>query len=179
MYGPKGSGVLYARGGRRLGLHPLLFGGGQEKALRPGTLNVPAIVGLGEACRLCGAEMEGEAARLVQLRDDFETQLLSAIPNLQRNGNLQNRLPHNSSLTFPGIEADALLANLPELALSTGSACAAGAIEPSPVLAAIGLSREEAYATVRVGLGKMTIQEEIDVAVKHIMAAFATINSMT
>ena len=178
MYGPKGIGALYVRGGRRLGLAPLAFGGGQENELRPGTLNVPAIVGLGEACRLCCEGMEAEAARLSQLRDNFEAQLLAAIPNLKRNGDLQNRLPHNSSLTFPGIEADALLANLTSLALSTGSACTSGAIEPSQVLSAISLPRNEAYSTVRVGLGRGTTGEEVEVAAKKIATAFERLRDL-
>lgn len=172
MYGPKGVGALYARGGRSLGLQALTFGGGQEKALRPGTLNVPGIVGLGEACRL-GAELQAtESSRLNALRDELEAQLLVSIPGLQRNGNVEDRLPHNSSLTFPAIEADALLANLPQLALSTGSACASGALEPSPVLTAIGLSRHQADCTVRVGLGRFTSDEEITMATEAIVAAF-------
>lgn len=178
MYGPKGIGALYVRGGRRLGLSPLAFGGGQENDLRPGTLNVPAIVGLGEACRLCGEVMDEEAARLSQLRDNFEAQLLTKIPNLRRNGDLQNRLSHNSSLTFPGIEADALLANLAGLALSTGSACTAGAIEPSQVLSAIGLPRDEAYSTVRVGLGRGTAREEVEVAAGKIIIAFERLQDL-
>jgi cysteine desulfurase len=159
MYGPKGIGALYVHGGRRLGLSPLVFGGGQENDLRPGTLNVPAIVGLSEACRLCCEVMDAEA------------QLLAAIPDLRRNGNLQNRLPHNSSLTFPGIEADALLANISGLALSTGSACTSGAIEPSQVLSSVGLSRDDAYSTVRAGLGRGTTREEVEVATKKIVEA--------
>lgn len=171
MYGPKGIGGLYIRGGRHFGLKPLTFGGGQESELRPGTLNVPAIVGFGEACRLCGEEMNAESARLALLRDELEGQLLLAIPGLRRNGNLENRLPHNSSLTFPGVEADALLANLPGLALSTGSACTSGAIEPSQVLAAIGLSRNEAYSTLRVGLGRPTTAEDITKAAIQVQEA--------
>jgi cysteine desulfurase len=178
MYGPKGIGALYVRNGQRLGLSPLVFGGGQESDLRPGTLNVPAIIGLGEASRLCCGVMDVEAARLSQLRDNFEAQLLAAIPDLRRNGNLQNRLPHNSSLTFPGIEADALLANLPSLALSTGSACTSGALEPSQVLSAIGLPRDEAYATVRIGLGRGTTGKEVEVAAKKIVAAFERLRDL-
>ena len=170
MYGPKGAGALWVRGGKRFGLASLHFGGAQEQSLRPGTLNVPAVVGMGAACALC-REMPGETARLRTLRDSLEGQLQAAIPNIQINGNVRNRLPHNSSLTFPGIEADALLANLPDLALSTGSACNTGAIEPSPVLLAIHLSRDDARCTVRIGLGRATTIEEIDAAAQQIIAA--------
>lgn len=172
LYGPKGVGVLYVRGGRRLGIAPLFFGGEQEKEIRPGTLNVPSIVGLGVACQLCREKMQEESIRLAQLRDELETLLLLDIPHLKRNGDLQNRLPHNSSLTFPGIEAGALLANLPHLSISTGSACTSGTLGPSPILQALGLLRDETYSTLRVGLGRLTTSEEIDSAAKSIIAAY-------
>lgn len=178
MYGPKSVGALYVRGGRSLGLSPLFFGGGQEHEMRSGTLNVPGIVGLGQACRLCREEMDSEAERLRHLRDGLEARLLDAINGLRRNGDAQNRLPHNSSFSFPGIEADALLANLPNLALSTGSACASGAIEPSQVLEAIGLSRTEAYSTVRLGLGRGTTSDQVGQAVQDIVAAFKRLQSL-
>lgn len=179
MYGPKGIGALYVRGGKRLGLKSLCLGGGQERELRPGTLNVPGIVGLGEACRWCRAEMAEEAARVSQLRDQFETLLLERIPNLQRNGSLCNRLPHNSSLTFSGLEAEALLANVPNLALSTGSACTSGALAPSQVLTAIGLSRDEAYATVRIGLSRFSTRHEVERSVHELMAARQQLRALT
>lgn len=170
LYGPKGVGALYVRGGaRRVHLHPLAFGGGQEWSLRPGTLNVPAIVGFGEACRICGEEMVREAERVSTLRDLLEQLLLEHIPHLQRNGDLSYRLPSNSSLTFPDAEADALLLNLADVALSTGSACTAGAMEPSHVLQAIGLSREAAYRTVRVGIGRFNTEEEIERAASRMV----------
>ena len=157
LCGPKGIGALYIRGGASTKrLAPILPGGGQERGLRSGTLNVPGIVGFGEACVLCAAQRETEAARVAALRDALEDQLLLSIPSLRQNGNLANRLPGNSSLTFPGVEADALLLNVPTLALSTGSACNSGAIEPSHVLQTIGLPRDLAYSTIRVGLGRFT-----------------------
>ena len=163
MYGPKGIGALYIRGGaKQAGLQPLAFGGGQEWSLRPGTLNVPAIVGFGEACRICREEMVEESQRVSRLRDRLEQLLLERIPRLQRNGDLLHRLPNNSSLTFPGVEADALLLNLPDIALSTGSACAAGTLEPSHVLLSIGLNRKEGYRTVRVGVGRFNTEQEIE-----------------
>lgn len=170
LYGPKGIGALYIRGGiKRAGLQPLAFGGGQEWSLRPGTLNVPAIVGFGEACRICREEIGEEAQRVSRLRDRLEQFLLERIPRLQRNGDLSHRLPNNSSLTFPDVEADALLLNLPDIALSTGSACTAGALEPSHVLLAIGLDREEGYRTVRVGIGRFNTEQEIERAAARIV----------
>lgn len=173
MYGPKGVGALYVRGGattRRL--LPVLHGGDQERGLRPGTLNVPGIVGLGQASALCAQEMVGEAARVSRLRDTLEAHLSSAVPGLRRNGNLSSRLPGNSSLTFPGVEADALLLNVPRLALSTGSACASGAIEPSHVLLGIGVPRDLAYSTVRVGLGRFTTASDVETAATQLAGAY-------
>ncbi|WP_035559948.1 cysteine desulfurase family protein [Hymenobacter sp. IS2118] len=161
LYGPQGIGALIVRHPRRTQLEPLGYGGGQERGWRPGTPNVPGIVGFGAACARCTQVLAEESTRLATLRDEFESVILTAIPNAYRNGNTLSRLPHNSSLTFPGIEADALLARLPSLALSTGSACDAGTIEPSPTLLAIGLSRDDARATVRVGLGRLTIWPDL------------------
>ena len=158
-------------------LEPLVYGGGQESDVRPGTMNVPGIVGLGAACALCQAEMADESPRITALRDQLETLLLAEIPNAHRNGDLEHRLPGNSSLTFPGVDAEALIANVPELSLSAGSACTSGSPAPSHVLLAIGLSRQEAQQTVRVGLGRYTVEKEItqtrqliENAVKRILA---------
>lgn len=155
LYGPKGVGALFVRGGgRSMPIEPLYYGGGQERGLRPGTTNVPAVVGLGEVCRLCAQSLPKEATELAQLRDLLEAQLQAAIPGLAINGNRQNRLPNTSSLVFPNIDADALLLNLPEVMLGTGSACTSGAVEPSHVLQAIGLGRSQAHSTVRASLGR-------------------------
>lgn len=161
LYGPQGIGALIVRHPRRTQLEPLGYGGGQERGWRPGTLNVPGIVGLGAACTRCIELLPTEAAHLATLRDEFENTVFTSIPEARRNGSPHHRLPHNTSITFPGIEADALLARLPNLALSTGSACDAGTIEPSATLLALGLSRDDARATVRVGLGRFTTQQEL------------------
>ncbi len=172
LYGPKGVGALYVRGGPyALPVSPISVGGGQEKGLRAGTLNVPGIVGFGEACRLCEQRLPEESVRISALRDRLEEAVLDAAPTARRNGALENRLPGNSSLTFPGIDADALVVNLPKLAISTGSACTSGAPEPSHVLLAIGLSREEAYATIRIGVGRFNTEEEINHAANSISKA--------
>ena len=179
LYGPKGVGALWLRGGgRALPLEPLFFGGGQENALRPGTQNVPAIVGLGAACEIARSEMEAESARLSKLRDWLEFQLLGAIPGLKRNGSLGHRLPHNSNLCFPDVEAEALLANLPDLALSVGSACNSGALEPSSILLSLGLSREQADGSVRFGLGRFNTEAEIETAIEQIITAFERLSRM-
>lgn len=173
MYGPKGVGALFVRQGiRNDGLSPIILGGGQELGFRAGTENVPGIVGFGEACGICYLEMEEESSRVSQLRDLLEMQLNAHITDLSINGNQKGRLPGNSSLTFPGVDAEALILNLPQLALSMGSACNSGALEPSYVLTAIGLSRELASSTIRVGIGRFTTQAEIIEAARCIALAY-------
>lgn len=173
LYGPKGAAALYIRGGPgALPICPLMYGGGQEYSLRPGTLNVPAIVGFGEACAISAEVLDGEATRIQELRDYLEEILLSEIRELRRNGDLSARLPGNSSLTFKYVDADALIANLPELGLTTGSACTSGTVEPSYVLLAIGLRREEAHRTLRLGIGRFTTEREMDIAADLLVTAY-------
>jgi len=176
LYGPKGIGLLYVRGGpRRLPLEPLSLGGGQEAGLRPGTSNVPGIVGFGEACVLAKEALQEEGARLAALRDWLEELLLRNVPGLTINGRAAARLPNTSSLSFPNTDADALLLNLPDLMLATGSACTTGAVEPSHVLQAMRVSREAAYGTVRVSLGRYTQPDEIVMAAALIQEAWLAV----
>jgi cysteine desulfurase len=179
LYGPKGVGALYVKNGPYgQPLVPLVWGGGQEGGLRSGTLNVPGIVGLGVACELCQELMSEESICIGRMRDSLEQRLIEAIPEVKRNGDLAERLPNNSSLTLPGVDAEALIANLPGLALSTGSACMAGAPEPSHVLLALGLSRDEAYATLRVGLGRFSTTEEVARSANAIVGAYEQLTRM-
>lgn len=169
IYGPKGIGALLARRSLRQGqLSPLSRGGGQEGGLRAGTQNVPGIVGFGLACEILGQESEAETRRMATLRDAFEANLKKRLPEVSFNGHPQQRLPGTSNVTLPGVEADALLANLPGLALSLGSACNSGAIEPSYVLTQIGLSREAAASSFRLSLGRWTTPTDIELASEHI-----------
>lgn len=171
LYGPKGIGALYVRGGASaIPIRPLLEGGGQEFGLRAGTSNVPAIVGFGEACRILGEEFREESARITELRNVFEQRLLDELPDLKINARHAPRLPNTSSLTFPGLDADALILNLPNVMMGVGAACSSGALEPSHVLLAIGLSRSEAGSTVRASLGRFTTVEDVG------QAAFAITN---
>ena len=171
LYGPKGVGVLFVKDGvYALPISPLVYGGEQEYNLRSGTLNAPGIIGLGNACELCAQELDSEMERLVTLRNLLENRLIDQL-EVQRNGALDNRLPNNSSLTFKGIDAEALIVNMPELAISTGSACTSGALEPSSVLQAIGFSRDDADSSIRIGLGRFTTEEEIRTAAKIIVGA--------
>lgn len=178
FYGPKGVGALYIRGGPdSWPLVPLMFGGGQEQGLRPGTVNVPAVVGLGAACEIASQELESESKRVATFRDAFEDQLRRAMPEVRINGRSVCRLPGASSLTFPNIEADVLLAQMPQLILSTGSACASGTWEPSHVLTAIGLSREAAWSTIRCTWGRFSKQSEVNFTIETLAAAIRVIQS--
>lgn len=178
MYGPKGIGALYLRGGAyAFPIEPILYGGGQEKGLRSGTLNVPAIIGFGEASRICAEQLTAEQMRIAALRDAFEELICGRVPIIRVNGARNSRLPNTSSLTFPGVDADALILNVPDLMLATGSACAARAVEPSHVLQAIGVSRTDAHSTIRVSIGRFTTQRDIETAAEKLAAAYETLHS--
>ena len=164
MYGPQGVGALWLRRGVGKFLVPQQVGGEQERGLRAGTLNVPGIVGLGAAGEICQREMAEESARLSELRDWLENELCQSIQNLKLNGAPQPRLPHCASLTFAGVDAALLMARLPDVAVSNGAACDAGALSPSQTLLAIGLSRADAASTLRVGLHRFNTREEIALA---------------
>jgi cysteine desulfurase len=162
LYGPKGIGLLYVRRRRpRLALEPLLHGGGHERGLRSGTLPVPLIVGFARAVELCLEEMERESQRLAALRDELFARLRDGLGDVRRNGHAQRRLPGNLNVTFDGVQADGLIASLPDLAVSSGSACSSRSAEPSHVLRAIGLTDAQARASLRFGLGRGTTQDDV------------------
>jgi cysteine desulfurase len=166
FFGPKGIGAIYVRGGRkRTPIEPILLGGEQENGLRSGTLNVPSIVGFGEASHICAESLLDEGKRISNLRDQLEQKLLSSTGRLHINAQFADRIPNTSSITFQGLEAEELLLNCQELMLGTGSACTYGAIGPSHVLTAMGLSREAAYSTVRLSLGRFNTEEDIQAIV--------------
>jgi cysteine desulfurase len=163
LYGPKGIGALYVRERRpRLRLEPLLHGGGHERGRRSGTLPVPLIVGFARAVELCVQELEAEAARVGALRDRLWERLRTGLGGLRLNGHPTRRLPGNLNVCFEGVEADALIVALADVALSSGSACASATGEPSHVLLALGLSEGEARASLRFGLGRSNTVREID-----------------
>ena len=171
IYGPKGIGALYLRRRPRARIAPLIDGGGQERAMRSGTLPVPLVVGLGKAAAIAQAEMAGESQRLLALRARFLSSLKSRLPDIVLNGHAERRLPGNLNLSFPGVTAIDLIAACPMLALSTGSACTAAEVEPSYVLRALGLGEALAAASLRIGIGRFTTATEIDFAVEAIAAA--------
>jgi cysteine desulfurase len=173
LYGPKGVGALFVRRRPRVRLTPLFSGGGQERGLRSGTLPTPLIVGLGEACRLAQAEMAVEAGRIAELRAALLARLRQAIPGLVVNGSSETRIAGNLNLTFPNATAADMMARMPDLCVSTGSACSSAAVEPSYVLRAIGLSDGAAAGTLRVGIGRFTSAADIDYAASALIAAHA------
>lgn len=163
IYGPKGVGALYmARRSPPIPFKPLLHGGGHEEGKRSGTLNVPGIVGLAAALRICVENIKEESLRLSHLRDSFIERVLTSIPHSYLNGHPSLRIPNNVSLRFDYISADDLLADLPKIAFSTGSACSSNSTEPSYVVKALGFTDDEVRSTVRFGLGRWTTKEEID-----------------
>jgi cysteine desulfurase len=168
MYGPKGVGALYVRRRAGIGLDPLLEGGGQERGMRSGTLNVPGIVGLGRAAEVNAAELPAESARVSALRDRLYEGLRQNLPGAGLNGSFERRLPHNLSMHFAGVAGEAILVAVDDLALSSGSACASGSVEPSYVLKACGISDDLALSSIRFGLGRFTTAEEIDYAIQKV-----------
>ncbi len=163
MHGPKGAGALYVRRrAPRVRLEAQMDGGGHEMGMRSGTLNVPGIVGFGAACEICQNELPAEMPRLVALRDRLLDGILGTIDGTQLNGHRTERLPHNVNIAFEGVEGDALLTSLPEVALSTGSACSSESLSASYVLKAIGLPDALAYASLRFGVSRFTTDAEIN-----------------
>ena len=177
IYGPKGVGALYVRRRPRVRLTPLFSGGGQEHGLRSGTLPVPLIVGLGEAARLAQADMAAEAPRLAALRDGLLERLQAMVPGVVVNGSPTARIAGNLNVTFPAATAAALMAAVPELCVSTGSACSSAELEPSYVLRALGLSDAEAGRTLRIGIGRFTSPADIEFAATALAAAHTRIEA--
>ena len=167
LYGPKGVGALYVRRGRpRVKLAPIIDGGGHERGLRSGTLNVPGIAGFGAAAEICRTELAAEGERIGRLRDRLLAALTGRLDGVTVNGSLEHRLPHNLNVSFAGIEGESLLVGLDDVAVSSGAACstASPSLEPSHVLRAIGVPDQLARASLRFGLGRWTTAEEIDYA---------------
>ena len=170
LYGPKGVGALYVRRRNpRVQLNAQIDGGGHERGMRSGTLNVPGIVGLGEACELCMNEMAAETARLTGLRDYMRHKLENALDYIAVNGNMDHHLPGNLNMSFVYVEGESLLMGINDIAVSSGSACTSATLEPSYVLKALGLGDDVAHSSIRFGLGRFNTKEEVDyVAAKMI-----------
>jgi cysteine desulfurase len=169
MYGPKGVGALYVRRKNpRVKVTAQIDGGGHERGMRSGTLNVPGIVGFGKACEICLKEMESDAKRISQLRDKLENALLK-VEESYLNGDKESRLPHVTNISFKYVEGEGLMMGFNKnIALSSGSACTSASLEPSYVLKALGLGDDLAHSSLRFGLGRFTTEEQIDYTIEHV-----------
>ncbi len=180
FYGPKGVGCLYVRRKNpRVRLTAQMDGGGHERGMRSGTLNVPGIVGMGAAAELALAEMATELPRLRGLRDRLERRLLAGIPDAVRNGDPSARLPHLANVSFPYVEGESLIMGIKELAVSSGSACTSASLEPSYVLKGLGLGDELAHSSIRFSLGRFTSEAEVDFAAERVIAEVLRLRAMS
>jgi cysteine desulfurase len=180
MFGPKGIGAIYVRGGNRDGLIvPLLDGGGQEGGVRPGTLPVPGIVALGEACRIGREEMTAESVRVAALRDRLLTGIKAELDEVHLNGHPAERLPNNLNLSFAHIHGEDLLMAMSDIAVSTGAACNSAGSKGSHVLEAIGLADDLIQSSIRIGLGRFTTEEEIDYATRRIVESVRSLRELS
>jgi len=179
MYGPKGVGALYVRRKNpRVKVTAQMDGGGHERGMRSGTLNVPGIVGFGKACEICTNEMESDAKRIGKMRDHLESELLT-LEESYLNGNKEHRLPHVANISFKFVEGEGLLMGVKDIALSSGSACTSASLEPAYVLKALGLDDELAHSSLRFGLGRFTTDEEIEYTINQVKEAVTKLREMS
>jgi cysteine desulfurase len=179
MYGPKGVGALYVRRKNpRVKVTAQMDGGGHERGMRSGTLNVPGIVGFGKACELCKNEMQVDTERIIKMRDRLEKELL-VLEESYINGSKEHRLPHVSNMSFKYVEGEGLIMGVKNIAVSSGSACTSASLEPSYVLKALGLDDELAHSSLRFGLSRFTTDEEVDYAINHVKEAVTKLRDMS
>ncbi len=170
MYGPKGVGALYVRRRNpRVQLAPIFDGGGHERGMRSGTLNVPSIVGFGKACEIAGQEMATESVRLRGLRDRLKEKIFSQLDEVYVNGSWEHRLPHNLNVSFAFVEGESLLMGISDVAVSSGSACTSATLEPSYVLKGLGVGEDLAHTSIRFGLGRFNTEEEVDYVAERLV----------
>ncbi len=180
LYGPKGVGALYVRRrAPRVRLTPVIHGGGHERGMRSGTLNVPGIVGLGEACRLAHLEQQKDAAHCRELRDRFEQRILAALDHVELNGHPTERLPNTSNLSFAYVEGESLIMGIPAVAVSSGSACTSASLEPSYVLRALGVGDDLAHSSIRFSTGRFTTEAEVDEAADAVIQTVSRLREMS
>jgi cysteine desulfurase len=180
MYGPKGVGALYVRRRNpRVLLAPIIDGGGHERGMRSGTLNVPGIVGFGKAAELCRQEMTAEAEQLRRLRDRLNERLHGNLDEIYVNGSMEHRLPHNLNVSFAYVEGESLLMGINDVAVSSGSACTSASLEPSYVLKALGAGDDLAHSSIRFGLGRWTTEEEVDYVADKLARVVSRLRDMS
>jgi len=180
IYGPKGVGALYVRRRNpRVQLSAIIDGGGHERGMRSGTLNVTGIVGLGKACELCQQEMAEEGARLGKLRDRLKAGLEAKLDEVYINGSLEQRLPNNLNMSFAYVEGESLLMGINDVAVSSGSACTSATLEPSYVLKALGVGEDLAHTSIRFGLGRFTTEEEVDYVIDKMVQVVTKLRELS
>ena len=180
IYAPKGVGALYVRRKNpRVQLIAQIDGGGHERGLRSGTLNVPGIVGLGKACEICEKEMAVESQRLLGLRERLRKSLFESLDGVTVNGSLAHRLPNNLNVTFSGVEGEALLMGIHDVAVSSGSACTSAQLAPSHVLRALGVDDDLAHSSIRFGLGRFNTEEEVDYAAARVIETVCKLRDLS
>jgi len=180
MYGPKGIGALYVRRKKpRVRLSPIVFGGGHERGMRSGTLNVTGIVGFGKAAELCAEEMASEAERLIGLRQRLYEKLTTELDYVFLNGHPTERLPNNLNLSFGYVEGESLMMGISDIAVSSGSACTSSSLEPSYVLRSLGVGDDLAHSSIRFGIGRFSTVEEIDYTAEQVISAVQRLREMS
>jgi len=180
LYGPKGVGALYVRRKNpRVQLAAQIDGGGHERGMRSGTLNVPGIVGLGKACELCGEEMATESAHLSKMRDRLRDSIMSRLDETFINGSETHRLPHNINISFAYVEGESLLMGINDIAVSSGSACTSATLEPSYVLKALGVGEDLAHTSIRFGLGRFNTEEEVDYVADRVVETVSRLRELS
>ena len=180
LYGPKGVGVLYVRRrSPRVRLVAQMDGGGHERGMRSGTLNVPSIVGLGQACEIARVELPAESARTSELRDHLERRIFGELDFVHLNGNREHRLPNNLNVSFAFVEGESLIMGISDVAVSSGSACTSASLEPSHVLRAMQVGEDLAHSSIRFGIGRFTTREELDFAANQVIAAVRRLRELS
>jgi len=179
IYGPKGVGALYVRRKPRVRLVSLIDGGGQERGMRSGTLSTPLCVGLGKACEIAAAEMGPENKTLLTLRDRFYQKITAELEEVYINGDFDQRIPGNLNISFAHVEGEGLMMGIKDLAVSSGSACTSASLEPSYVLRALGVEVEMAHTSLRIGFGRFTTVEEVDLAADKIITEVRRLRDMS
>jgi cysteine desulfurase len=180
IYGPKGVGALYVRRRNpRVQLSAILDGGGHERGMRSGTLNVTGIVGFGKACEICQNEMPEESAKMTRLRDRLKENLLSQLDEVYINGSMIHRLPHNMNMSFAFVEGESMLMGINDIAVSSGSACTSATLEPSYVLKALGVGEDLAHTSIRFGIGRFNTEEEIDYVTSRVVETVVRLRELS
>jgi len=180
FYGPKGVGALYVRRRNpRVQLSAIIDGGGHERGMRSGTLNVPGIVGFGKAAELAGSEMAAESERLRRLRDRLKEGIFAQLDEVYVNGSITHRLPHNLNVSFAFVEGESLLMGINDVAVSSGSACTSATLEPSYVLKALGVGEDLAHTSIRFGLGRFNSEEEVDYVLSRVVETVTRLRELS